>query len=604
MDTLEDYAGNGYQTEHSLGQLGVVDRTTESAVGLTHSGSASPENGSSHAAKTFLDTSSSTPVTLQGQGLRVRDVVRVARENAPMRITDSPEVLDRVQASYEYIQSAVRDQVPIYGVTTGFGGMAHQVIPGEQLEEFQNNAMWTFKVGAGEYMPVPCIRAAMLLRANSHLLGASGLRLELIRRLEIFLNEGVTPYVPALGSIGASGDVIPLNYIVGAAIGHDEAFVVDFKGERVGCQTALQRLGLPRLRLQPKEGLAMFNGTSVMTGTAMLCLADVQSLLAVALGTHALFIQGFYGTNQSFHPFIHSLKPHSGQICAAQIMLDLLAESSLVRDELNGQHDHRQDDLIQDRYALRCLPQYLGPIIEGFRTIADQLETEANSANDNPLIDAKQGVSYHGGNFLGEYVSVGMDQLRFYLGLIAKHLDVQIAFISSEKFNGDLAPCLIGNTAKPLNLGLKGLQMCGNSIMPLITYLGQPIADRYPTHAEQFNQNINSQGYGSVNLARQSIELCQSHMAISLMFAVQAVDLRTFRQMGHYDARVGLSQPTVALYEAVRSVVGVAISRERPYIWDDNEQFLDEHIRRIAADIAANGKIPQALSDITARLSR
>ena len=596
MDNMRNSDAGGFHLSPPLGSSEFEAHNYEH-----HTMSATRSEASSSERESL---STHAPVVLEGHGLQVNDVVRVARRKVPVAITKAPSVLQRVEASRQYIEDAVHNEVPIYGVTTGFGGMAHQVIPQTELKAFQNNAMWTFKVGAGKTMPLDCIRAAMVLRANSHLRGASGLRLELIRRLEAFLNAGVTPHVPSLGSIGASGDVVPLNYIVGAAIGHDEAFRVDFQGTEMGCQTALKKLGLPRLELEAKEALAMFNGTSVMTGTALLCLNDVYTLLTLALGAHALFIQGFYGTNQSFHPFIHSLKPHPGQISAAQIMLDLLAQSELVRNELDGQHDYRHDDLIQDRYSLRCLPQYLGPIIEGLSTITSQMEIEANSANDNPLIDVEQGVSYHGGNFLGEHVAIGMDQLRFYLGLIAKHLDVQIAFISSEKFNPDLAPCLIGNTEKSLNLGLKGLQMCGNSIMPLITYLGQPLADRYPTHAEQFNQNINSQGYGSVNLARQSIELCQSHMAISLMFAIQSVDLRAFEQVGHYDARACLSQPTARLYEAFRQVVGVPISGDRPYIWNDNEQFMDEHIQCIVNDIAAGGEIPRAMSDITMRLSQ
>jgi len=223
-----------------------------------------------------------------------------------------------------------------------------------------------------------------------------------------------------------------------------------------------------------------------------------------------------------------------------------------------------------------------------------------NSATDNPLIDGETQVSYHCGNFLGQYVGVAMDHLRYYIGLLAKHLDVQIALLVAPEFNGGLPPSLVGNPARKVNMGLKGLQLAGNSIMPLLTFFGNSLVDRFPTHAEQFNQNINSQGFGSANLARQAVETFQQYMAIALMFGVQAVDLRTYVVVGHYDARSCLSPATVQLYEAVREVVGRPPSANRPYIWNDDEQPLDAHLARIATDIAASGRIPQAMKQLRA----
>jgi phenylalanine ammonia-lyase len=195
-----------------------------------------------------------------------------------------------------------------------------------------------------------------------------------------------------------------------------------------------------------------------------------------------------------------------------------------------------------------------------------------------------------------------MDQLRYYLGLLAKHLDVQIALLVTPEFNNGLPPSLKGNLARKMNMGLKGLQLTGNSIMPLLTFFGNSLADRFPTHAEQFNQNINSQGFGSANLARQSIEIFQRYIAIAFMFGVQAVDLRTYMLTGHYDARALLSPQTARLYEALYQVIGRAPSADRPYIWDDNERPLDADIARISADIAAAGHIQQELKDVQLRL--
>ncbi|WP_287253447.1 aromatic amino acid ammonia-lyase [Moorena sp. SIO4E2] len=550
----------------------------------------------------IFESNSDRSVTLGARHLSIEDVVSVARYGAQTHLSQNPKIWQGVQASVDYISEALAANEPIYGVTTGFGGMANTVISPEKATELQNNILWYHKAGAGKRLPSEAVRAAMLLRINSHLHGASGIRRELIERMQIFLNAGVTPYVYELGSIGASGDITPLTDITGALVGVDPAFKVDFNGEEMSSVEALKRLNLPRLSLEPKEGLAMVNGTSVMTGMAALCVSEAQVLLALAMGTHALLIQGLGGTNQSFHPFIHALKPHKGQIWAAAEMLQLLSGSSLIRDELSGGASHQGNAPIQDRYSLRCLPQYLGPIVDGLKEITEQIEVEINSVTDNPLIDTEGHTSYHGGNFLGQYVGMAMDRLRHVLGLTAKHLDAQIALVVAPEFSNGLSPSLVGNSANLVNMGLKALQITGNSIMPLLTFYGNSLVDRFPTHAEQFNQNINSQGFGSTNLTRQSLELFEQYMAVSLMFGVQAVDLRTSIVAGHYDARECLSPETVPLYEAVREVVGRPPSFERPYIWNDCEQFLDMHIARLANDLTSGGRLARAANNILSRL--
>ncbi|MEZ4862671.1 MAG: aromatic amino acid ammonia-lyase [Caldilineaceae bacterium] len=540
-------------------------------------------------------------VVVSDKNLTLEQINSVARWGAQVQVTTDREIISRMEASHEFIMRAVAEGDSIYGVTTAFGGMAHVMLSASEAEEIQNNAIHLFKCGAGKALPVCDVRAAMLLRIHSHLHGASGVRPELIKRLQLFLNAGMTPIVPELGSIGASGDIVPLAYICGAVMGLDEKYRVECNGEQIGAITALERLDLAPMRLRPKEGLAMFNGTSVMTGIAINCLYDAQQMFTLALGCHALFVQAFGGTNQSFHPFIHRLKPHTGQLAVANQMLHLLQGSQLSLDELENSDHRAENELIQDRYALRCIPQYLGPICEGLMQIARTLEIEANCANDNPLIDLDQQAAYHGGNFLGQYVSVNMDRLRYYLGLLAKHLDVQIGWLVSPEFNGGLPACLIGNPNRSVNMGLKGLQIVGNSIMPLLTFFGNSLADRFPSHAEQFNQNINSQGFGSANLTRQSIALFHQYMAICLIFGVQGVDLRTHRRQGHFDASVVLSPATKVLYDAVRLVTGVPVRQDRPFIWNDDEQFLDEYIADIAADIACDGHIVGAIKGATER---
>lgn len=544
-----------------------------------------------------------TKIVLKGNDLSIDDVVLIARFGAQVQLTDDDDILKRVAASHDYIVRAVQDGRSIYGVTTGFGGMAHTIISPDDAARLQENLLWFMKSESGKRLAREDVRAAMVIRANTHLLGYSGLRFELIRRMQTFLNAHVTPHVREFGSIGASGDLTPLACITGALIGLDKSFTVDYDGEDVDALTALKRLGLPRLNLQPKEGLAMINGTSVMSGLAVNCVYDAHILLALTMGAHALAIQGLNGSNQSFHPFIHDHKPHAGQRWAAATMLKLLSGSTLIRDEFKGRHPRSAGELIQDRYSLRCLPQYMGPVIEGLDQITRQVTVEINAATDNPLIDPDSQQDFSGGNFLGQYVGVAMDHLRYYVGLMAKHLDAQIAMLVAPEFSNGLPPSLIGNPDRKVNMGLKGLQINANSIMPMLTFLGNSLVDRFPTHAEQFNQNINSQGLGAANLTRQSINAFRQYIAAALMFGVQAVDLRTRLIAGHYDARQCLSSATLPLYEAVREIVGQPPSGDRPYIRNDNEQSLSDHIQRIADDIAACGRIPATFDDVLTNLS-
>jgi phenylalanine ammonia-lyase len=534
--------------------------------------------------------------------LSLTEIEQVSRHHRVVRIDPAPEVEARVRASCRYIDTELARGAAIYGVTTGFGGMANVSIPVRDADDLQNNMLFFLKAGAGRRLPLADVRAAMLLRARSHLHGHSGLRLELIQRLVIFLNARVTPHVPEFGSIGASGDLIPLTYITGAIAGADGGYTVDFDGTEMPALKALERLGLPRLPLKAKEGLAMLNGTSVMTGIAALCVQDCRRLLAVSLGIHALLAQGLEVAAQAFHPFIHDLKPHPGQRWTAQQMVTLLQGSGLVRQECRGGQQCTEGALIQDRYSLRCLPQYLGPIVDGLREIASQIETEANSATDNPLVDAEHGEIYHGGNFLGQYVGMGMDRLRYLLGLLIKHLDVQIALTTSPAFSNGLAGSLVGNPDRRVNMGLKGLQIAANSIMPIVGFLGNSIADRFPTHAEQFNQNINSQGFASANLARQSIDAATQYLAIALIFAVQAVDLRTHRRTGCFDAAEQLSPSSLALYEAVRAIIGRPRNPQRPLIWNDDEQCLDACIAALSADLSAGGRIAGSVQSMLEEL--
>lgn len=536
--------------------------------------------------------------------LSTDDIVSVAKHNRKVKLTKDPSIILKMQASYDYITRAILENQLIYGVNTGFGGMSNIQIKPDECIELQNNLLSFLKAGAGRILPTSAVRAAMLLRANSLVQGCSGVRIELVERLIRFLNSGVTPIVYDQGSIGASGDLIPLAAIAGAITGRDKSFLVNFCGEEIDSITALERLGMQPLELAPKEGLALVNGTSAMAGIAVNCVHDARLLFSLALCTHTLMIVGLGARVGAFDKFIHQCKAFPGQIWVAAMMRKLIGDSP-AKDSLHPlDSEGQRSRLCQERYSIRCLPQYLGPIADGLKHIAWQMQIEANSITDNPLINVEDESIHNGGNFLGQYVGIGMDQLRSYMALMAKHLDVQIAMLVMPEFNNGLPPSLIGNGERRSNMGLKALQLTGNSIMPHICFLGNSFVDRFPTHAEQFNQNINSLGFGAANLAQQSVELCTTYMAVALLFGIQAVDLRSYLVIGDYDGRKILSPSMCDLYEAILKTLNLQPWETKPFIQNDHEQSLENYIKEISKDIADDGYIPQSVAHVVSNFEK
>lgn len=358
------------------------------------------------------------------------------------------------------------------------------------------------------------------------------------------------------------------------------------------------------VELLPKEGLALNNGTGACTGVAANVTARALDLVPLSLALHALIAQAMRCTSQSFARFIHQTKPHPGQVWVAEQMAELVTGSAMVRDEAAGDRGHRQGALIQDRYSLRCLPQFLGPVFDAIALVARQITVEANCANDNPLIDPDTGEIYHTGNFLAQYTGVAMDQLRHHIGLAAKHIDAQLALLMAPEFNHGLNASLVGDHESGLNVGLKSLQIGGNSMMPLMSFYGMPIVDRFPTHAEQFNQNVNSQAMNAANLARETMDVYAHYLALSLVCAVQAVELRSHGMTGSYDPRDSLSPRTVPLYEAVRHAAGGAPDAASPLHWNDLDDFIQPKVEGVLAEIDQRGGVLQAAAGVIEAMSR
>lgn len=493
-------------------------------------------------------------------------------------------------ASTAVVGKAVEQNQTVYGVTTGFGGMAGVAVSSELAAASQNNLMSFLATGAGEPVERRHVRAAMLLRANVLARGCSGVRPEIVDRLLRFLEHDATPVVRELGSIGASGDLVPLSTIARAITGRIGFVKVDTKEGTVDGETALRDMGLRPLKLLPKEGLAIVNGTSFSAAIAANCVFESRRLMALSIGVNALFLRAMLAQEEPFEEFVHQQKPHPGQQWTAGIIRRLLREG---RQSTNGKVVN-----VQDRYSIRCLPQYLGPIVEGIARVTRVVETEMNSVSDNPLIDAANNRFYQSGNFLGQYVGIAMDDLRRCLGLLAKHLDVQIATLVAPEFNNGLPTSLCGNSEIPYNMGLKGLQITGNSIMPMLTYYGNPIVEHFPTHAEQFNQNVNGLSWGSANLAWKSVELFQHYLSVAMIFAVQALDLRAKSSLGHYDGRGVLGSLAVPLYEAICEALEHQPGADRPFLFDDHDHWLEQKQAALLENVRQDGAVVKAIGPI------
>ncbi|MEM8946296.1 MAG: aromatic amino acid ammonia-lyase [Planctomycetota bacterium] len=533
---------------------------------------------------------------IDGKPLDIQQIASVGRGDRSLLLSADEQVHRRMAESVDLVEHAVEQGWPVYGVTTGFGGMADQAVPCDQAAASQANLLSFLASGAGEPIAPRHVRAAMTLRANVLMQGYSGVRLEIVERLVRFVNANATPVVRELGSIGASGDLVPLSVIARAVTGESDFARVQLDGREFGSKAALAELGLSPIELRPKEGLAIVNGTSFSAAIAANCVDETRQLLGVAFGAQAMMLRALKVQDEPFEAFVHQRKPHPGQIWSAQIMHRLLNEG---RASLNGSaHKERVPEHVQDRYSLRCFPQYMGPIVDGLAKAIGVIETEMNAVSDNPLVDADQGRFYQSGNFLGQYVGVAMDDLRRYLGLLAKHLDVQIASLVAPAFSNGLPSSLRGNQELSYNMGLKGLQITGNSIMPMLTYLGNPLVEHFPTHAEQFNQNINGLSWGAANFAWKSVELFQHYLSVALVFSVQAIDLRAKATLDHYDGRALLGSLASPLYSAVCEAMEVDMGRDRPLLFDDGDHWLEEKLAMLHASLRERSAVDKAVTPI------
>jgi phenylalanine ammonia-lyase len=499
-------------------------------------------------------TTPSSAVCISPDYLTLQDIVDVARHGQAVSLSDDADFRGRITRGREALERKLAAGEVVYGVNTGFGGNARYVIPDEELAHHQRNLLEFLSCGVGEALPEEVVRAAILLRANALARGLSAVRPAVIERLLDLLNHRITPVVPRYGSVGASGDLCPSAYIARALTGRGEVF---YKGCRILAAEALHREGIAPLRLEAKEGLALLNGTTVMTGAGAMAVDEAAYLFRLALGALALAVEALGSSPDYYDPAIHLAKHHPGQLAVAEMLNSLLFESKLAipLDEIrrrvaeagrraNGRHDVAEAaESIQSPYSLRCAPQGLGPMHESLEQCRTAIEREANSVNDNPLIDAVSDRVCHTGNFYGGHVARAMDGLKLDLANLANWLHSVMALLMDDRFSNGLPPSLSPHPG--VYQGFKGMQLVHTSLVTAIRHWAAPsLIHTLPT--EQYNQDIVSLGTHAALTALDVTRLLRQAVAITLLSTVQAIDLRAG------GGRMGAG--TRPIYGAIRSV--------------------------------------------------
>jgi histidine ammonia-lyase len=466
-------------------------------------------------------------IVLTGADLTIADIEAVARGDVPVAL--DIHARERMQEARDVISALVAEGAVVYGVTTGFGDLATTSIPPERARELQENLLVSHAVGVGPSFPREVVRAMLLLRANTLALGHSGCRPLLVDRLLAFLAAGLHPVVPEQGSVGASGDLAPLAHLALPLIGRGFA---EMEGEVVPGAEALARAGLEPLTLEAKEGLALLNGTQMMTALGALVLADADRLLRTASVAAALSVEALLGTDVAFSAAYQLARPHPGQIAVAAELRHLLRDSGLQR------HHHASDHKVQDPYSLRCVPQVHGAVRDAMDHLRRVLDIECNAATDNPLVFAGGGVAdddalatgggrvISGGNFHGEPIALALDFATLALAELGSISERRTALLVDGRLNGGLPAFLSHGSG--LESGMMLYQYTAAALVSEHKVLAHPASvDSIPTSANQ--EDHVSMGSIGARHARQVLHGVEQILAIELIVAAQALDLRLAR---------------------------------------------------------------------------
>jgi histidine ammonia-lyase len=452
-------------------------------------------------------------VVLDGQTLSLEDVERVAVDLS-VQVSLAPEARGRIGQSRAFIEQQVASGERVYGVTTGFGRLADVVIPPERRTELQHNLVRSHASGMGDPLEASEVRALMLLRANALARGFSGCRIEVVERLVALLNHGIHPRVPRYGSVGASGDLAPLAHVALGLLGEGRA---ERAGREEDTAELLSHEGLEPLHLEAKEGLALINGTQATTGLGILALRAAERAVETAEVSGAMSLEALMGTPAAFRAEIQDARPHVGQGTSADRLRALLQDSEIRESHREG------DPRVQDAYALRCMPQVHGAARQALGYVRGILETEANSATDNPLVFPESGVVVSGGNFHAQLVSQALDLLCIAVTDMASISERRIERLLNPDISMGLPAFLTEGPG--LRSGLMIAQVTAVDLLAEMRVLAHPASvDSVTTSANQ--EDHVSMGLTAARKARQSVGCLERVLATELMCAAQGIEFR------------------------------------------------------------------------------
>jgi histidine ammonia-lyase len=457
-------------------------------------------------------------IEINGNSLTLEQIAAVARLHETASLSE--DGLIAVQHSRACLEKIVSSDAPVYGINTGFGIFSDRRIPQSDGAKLSRNLILSHSVGTGPDLPAEVVRAAMLVRANTLSKGYSGVRPVIIQTMLDMLNANVTPRVPSQGSLGSSGDLLPLSHMAlvfttdDADLETDSGFA-DYAGQTISGKAAMQQAGIARIQLGPKEGLALNNGATFSAALGAITIIDAETLLETADVALSMTLEAVMGCSNAFDPRLHQARGHAGQIQVAARVRKITEGSSLI--DAGGR--------IQDAYSLRCAPQVNGAARDTATHVRRIIENEVNAATDNPLIFGECEV-LSGGNFHGEPVGMVMDFLSIALAEVAAISERRIFRLTDGKLNGGLPPMLVDTPeAAGLNSGLMMPQYTAASLVLENQTLAHPDSvHSLPTSAEQEDHNANS-----MTAARHAFQILHnvSHvLAIELYTAARALDLR------------------------------------------------------------------------------
>lgn len=464
----------------------------------------------------------------------IEDIVDVARQKKTTALSRTPAFVNRIQKGAQFLENLLKEEGVIYGVTTGYGDSCVVNVPLSHVDELPRHLYTFHGCGLGAYFDPEATRAILLTRLISLAKGFSGVRYELLEQIALFLQHDILPLIPEEGSVGASGDLTPLSYVAASLAGERQ---VIHAGAQTDAAAVLRTLGITPLTLKPKEGLAIMNGTAVMTALACLAYKRAEYLAQAATRITALTSVALQGNAFHFDETLFDAKPHPGQQQVA----------AWLREDLGYHPDNaHQYSRLQDRYSLRCAPHVIGVLQDSLPWLRQFIENELNSANDNPIIDGEGERVLHGGHFYGGHIAFAMDSLKVAVANIADLLDRQLACLVDTKMNNGLPANLSGasESRRMLNHGLKAVQI-GVSAWTAEALKQTLPASIFSRSTECHNQDKVSMGTIAARDCLRVLQLSEQVVAAGLMASVQAVRLRAMQGELDFDALPAALQTSV-----------------------------------------------------------